>query len=47
MRELRTFERNLASLRAAMHLVVNNFWNYFQVDIAQALWGNLVKALEC
>jgi hypothetical protein len=30
-----------------MHLVINNFWNYFQVDIAQALWSNLTKALEC
>lgn len=30
-----------------MNLVINNFWNYFQVDIAQALWSNLTKALEC
>jgi hypothetical protein len=27
--------------------VVNNFWCYFQADIAQVLWSKLIKALEC
>ncbi len=30
-----------------MNLFINNLWSYFQADIAQYLWSNLVTGLEC